>query len=326
MQSRRTADRVPAVPGIIDTIAAGMSAVVAHPFLLAVPALVDLYLWLGVRLSPAALTSALGRLVLQTNAQDKARLVDDLRTMGQTSDLTSTISVLVPSVVAGVDRSRVVSVWTRTTWGPGSWWLVCLLALGLIVVGAAVSMFYRVPLAYAVRGAHGSVGALARATLKAWLRFLALAAVVVALCLLIGGPALIVAGLFQLAGINILPLLTLFVLLPAAWAAIYLYFAIDAIVVSEVGPFRAIYLSFNVVRRNFWPTVGFAFVAFLISTGLSQIWVLFLRTTPGLLFAVLANAFVGTGLTLASMMFYFDRLRRWREPETVERQTVVGNR
>jgi len=311
-QARHHADRAPRVPGIIDTIAAAMSAVVARPILLIIPVLFDLYLWLGVRVSPQALTTALRHVVLETGSGDKTQIADNLRTMGQSSDVTSLVSLLVPSIVAGIDRAKVVQVWARGSYAPGSWWLVCLVALALMLVGAALSMLYRVPMALTVRGVSAPVREIMRATLKAWVRFVALVALVVGLCLLIGGPALIIAGLFELAGVNIVPLLTLFLLLPAAWAAVYLYFAIDAIVVSEVGPLRAIYLSFNVARRNFWQTVGFAFVTILISAGLTQIWILFLRTTPGLLFAILANAFVSTGLAMASMMFYFDRLRRWR--------------
>lgn len=304
------------VPGIIDTIAGAMSLALARPLLLLVPVLVDLYLWLGVRISPEALTDELRRLVLKANSTDSASLADSLHHLGATGDLTSAAAVLVPSAIAGIDREKIDTLWTRTDVIPSTWWLVCLVAIGLMLVGFAISMVYRVPLAMAVRGDARRPMAIALAVAKAWLRFIALAAIVVGLFLLIVGPVVMIGVVFAALGANILPFLTFLLIFPLAWAAIYLYFVIDAIVVSEVGPFRAIYLSFNVVRRNFWPTVGFAVVVLLISTGLSEIWVHFLGTIPGLIFAVLANAFVGTGLALASMMFYYDRLRRWHQDAT----------
>src|SRR5579884_1490483 len=172
-QARHHADRAPRVPGIIDTIAAAMSAVVARPILLIIPVLFDLYLWLGVRVSPQALTTALRHVVLETGSGDKTQIADNLRTMGQSSDVTSLVSLLVPSIVAGIDRAKVVQVWARGSYAPGSWWLVCLVALALMLVGAALSMLYRVPMALTVRGVSAPVREIMRATLKAWVRFVA---------------------------------------------------------------------------------------------------------------------------------------------------------
>ena len=300
------------VPGIVDTIASAMSLVLEYPLLLTIPVLFDLYVWLGVRLSPEALTESLRRLLLRANSADATTVADNLRRFGERSDLTELVGLLLPSLLVGIGDGDLPALWRDATYDPGRWWLVAALTVVLFVLGAGISMLYRVPLAALIRGEPLSIGRVWRATLWAWVRSLGLFFLVIGLGLLVGGPMLVAAAVLQLMGINAVPLLTLALILPAIWAAIYLYFTLDAIVVSEVGPLRAIYLSFNVVRRNFWPTVGFALAVLLISTGLPRVWERLVGNPPGLVLAILANAFIGTGLAVASMMFYHNRLRRWR--------------
>ena len=80
-------------------------------------------------------------------------------------------------------------------------------------------------------------------------------------------PVAIVGVAFVLAGINGFGLLILAVLVPVFGALFYGAFAMDAIFLERVGPMRAIYLSYRVVRRNVWPTAGFIALTILISRG-----------------------------------------------------------
>src|SRR5262249_5089714 len=50
----------------------------------------------------------------------------------------------------------------------------------------------------------------------------------------------------------------------AFWIWVYIGFAREAIVMNGNGPLRAIYTSFNVVRRNFWATLGFLVISWII--------------------------------------------------------------
>lgn len=311
MERRGTAKAVPNAPGIFDTIALGMSVVLAQPLLLLVPVVVDAYLWLGARLSPRALTDALGRWLERTGGEDGRQLGDRLRDLGESSDMTGLLSLFVPSVLSWVDRSEIADVWGGTVVRPSGPWVV-LIGIALLGVSLALGVLFRVPLAFDVRGVRPTVGRIARAAAVAWVRYLGFLLLVAALVALVLGPAVVLSGLLLLVGINIVPLLTLVIVVPALWAMIFLYFAPDAIVVNEVGPIRAGYLSFNVVRRNFWPSVGFIVVVFVISVGLPLVWARFLDNAPGVLLALLGNAFIATGLALAQMRFFYDRLSRWR--------------
>jgi hypothetical protein len=167
-------------------------------------------------------------------------------------------------------------------------------------------------MAMVIRAERRSPAQIARATAIAWLRLLGLFALVIGTIVLVASPILVGAVLFLIAGLDVMPLVGAALVIPATAAAIYLMFTPDAIVLTEVGPLRAAYLSFNVVRRNFWPALGLLGSVLLISEGLSVLWRSQMETPFGLLVGVLGNAFVGAGLALAAMRFYDDRLRQWR--------------
>ena len=105
--------------------------------------------------------------------------------------------------------------------------------------------------------------------------------------------------------------------LSAVVALVFLYFAPAAITVSEVGPLRACYLSFNVVRRNLWPVVGLILSLLLISAGLPSLWLSRADHPIGLLIGAFCNALVSIGLVMASMQFYLDRLGRWQRTKAL---------
>jgi hypothetical protein len=102
------------------------------------------------------------------------------------------------------------------------------------------------------------------------------------------------------------------VMMALFWAWVYLNFANEAIVIGGLNPLRALHASFNIVRRNFWGTVGLLALSFLITTGCAVIWRQLIGTTAGLVIAILGSAYVGCGLQAARMVFFQERLRHWQ--------------
>ena len=96
------------------------------------------------------------------------------------------------------------------------------------------------------------------------------------------------------------------------WVNIYIGFYREAIVIHDQGPLRAIYTSFNVVRRNFWGTLGFLALSLIISLGSGVIWFRLVGSTVGLIVAMIGSAYIGSGLLAARMAFFRERLRRWQ--------------
>lgn len=298
-RAERVAPATPAT-GVIETIADGLSLVLTYPMVAFVPIAIDVALWSGVRLSPESLF----------------RRWSGLRSPAESFGLDSNVLPLaalgVPSLLKTIDHNDVFSAWSGASFAPDSWQLAATTAAALALAATLLSTLFRVPMALAIREDHRSLTQILRATGIAWVRLLGLIALALGAVVLVASPILVGAALFLVAGLNVMPLVGAALVVPATAAAIYLMFTPDAIVLTEVGPLRAAYLSFNVVRRNFWPALGLLGSVLLISEGLSVLWRSQIDTPFGLLVGVLGNAFVGAGLALAAMRFYDDRLRRWR--------------
>jgi hypothetical protein len=292
----------PATPvsGVVETIADGLSLVLTYPLVALLPLAIDLALWSGVRVSPAALLQRWSDLNSTADSLGFERNVLPLAALG------------VPSLLKAVSHDDVYSFWSGTRLQPGSWQLAATTIAGLALASTLLGTMFRIPLALVIRAEHRTPAQIARATTIAWVRLLGLFALVLGTIVLVASPLLVGGAMFLLAGLDIMPLIGAALIIPATAAAIYLMFTPDAIVLTEVGPLRAAYLSFNVVRRNFWPALGLLGSVLLISEGLSVLWKSQMETPFGLLVGVLGNAFVGAGLALAAMRFYDDRLRRWR--------------
>jgi hypothetical protein len=54
--------------------------------------------------------------------------------------------------------------------------------------------------------------------------------------------------------------------------------------------------------------MGLIVLAYLIRWGFAFVWQMFWDTPAGILFDVIANAFLGSGLTAAILVFYADRI------------------
>ena len=292
----------PATPvsGVVETIADGLSLVLSYPLVALLPLAIDLALWSGLRISPESLLRRWSDLSSTADSLGFERNVLPLAALG------------VPSLLKAVSHDDVYSVWSGTRIEPGSWQLAATTIVGLALASTFLGTMFRIPLALVIRAEHRSLAQIARATTIAWVRLLGLFALILGTVVLISSPLLVGGAMFLLAGLDIMPLIGAALIIPATAAAIYLMFTPDAIVLTEVGPLRAAYLSFNVVRRNFWPALGLLGSVLLISEGLSVLWRSQIETPFGLLVGVLGNAFVGAGLALAAMRFYDDRLRRWR--------------
>jgi hypothetical protein len=161
-----------------------------------------------------------------------------------------------------------------------------------------------------------------RLVLAVWLQRLARAtrsifgyvALVLGAALLVGLPILLIAGLLLALNPVLGAFAALLVVIAWFWANIYLGFTLEAIVISGVGPVRALHASFNIVRRNFWSTLLFLLLLLVIAVGTGVIWqaIVASASTVGLIVAIIGSAYICCGLVAARMAFYQERLRRWQ--------------
>jgi hypothetical protein len=150
--------------------------------------------------------------------------------------------------------------------------------------------------------------------LRHWLMMVLYVLLIIAGVIAISIPTLLVAAIFSL----ISPALsTLFaVLLVAAFSVIlfYLYFVTAAIILDNLPVHQAIVRSFVLVRANFWSTLGFVLIYNVITVGFTLLMAQLLTIAPvGALVAIAVNAYIGSGLTMALLVFYRTRLLKYEE-------------
>jgi hypothetical protein len=307
MQQPIATEKRPALPGVIDTIADGFTAVVYQPLFLLPIFMLELYYWLGWSVNPAALGARVSSWLRADNAaaQDLARGAE--RFAGW--DLTEAIAFAVPSLLPDTGGHPVYRRWDRPELVVENALAGGLTLLIVILAGALLFASYAVPIADSATGRARPWRSIPAAVLTAWKRLFGLVLTLAALAALVAAP--LIAGwlLFSSQSVEAAPVLAAIASLVGIAAFIVFWFAPDAIVVAEVGPLIALRLSVAVVRAHPQQTMALVAASSLISLGLGEIWQRLTDTPPGLLLAVIANAFFATGLALASMKFFADRFQ-----------------
>jgi hypothetical protein len=322
--------------GLIDTLSSGFKVVQRRPWLILLPVLLDLWLWLGPRWSIQPLADSLLRLLTPENLPpEMAQMVEPysqlLTAAGANFNLwwlvdsnptwlrTALPGLVEPARLGAAPGIIETPVLALVLWAP----LVLLLgvALGSMFLAAVAS---QLPAQQAgessdtAEPAHGHPGA------AFWLRR--------------GLRTFFLTTLFGLLIIALLLMTTLllsvvltpvFLLAPQAaagagslaalllgWfgvvAYIMLYFVLAAVVSDGVGLWQAMWRSFNVVSRNFWSTLGLLLLVTLIMWGFGLIWQRLVFVSPvGALAVIFGNAVLITGVTAARLIFYQQRRAGW---------------
>uniref|UniRef100_A0A7C1JRW1 Uncharacterized protein n=1 Tax=Caldilinea aerophila TaxID=133453 RepID=A0A7C1JRW1_9CHLR len=284
-----------------------------------IPVALDLVLWMAPRFSVARMAGELAQWyramsTVEGIPPDAALLTqqvaDAIELFGNNFNLLSAVvstSLLhVPSLlVGGTHSSPLPAIEVET---PGEalvfWLLFSLMGLlvGVIYLGLLAR---RLPIG-ALAGA--SVRALAGRMIQHWLQIIAFIALVALLFLAIYLPLSVGIGFLSLFS----PALGSFLAMASgAFSLIiffYLYFATAAIVMDNLSAPVAMKRSVSIVHHHFFPTLGFIALSTLIGLGIS---LLLLELSSLALWAVapaiVLNAYVGTGLAMALLIFYRTR-------------------
>lgn len=301
-------------PGVFETIAGAASTVLVRPLPLLVPLALDLWLWQGVRLSPAVVAAPLGRWIEESRAAVAEAQAGGAEATGVAwpeeigvglADLGDVAGAFVPTLLSFGDRSALPDVWSPPVVTPSAGAVAALVVVLVVVgVGGLMSM-----LALLVRVGRDEPidGRLGRVIALATVRYLGFLAMAAAVCLAVAVPAAIGLGLLGLVAGPAASLLTLAIPPVVFVASLFLAFTGEAMVLAKAGPLRAPLLSARLVRQNFGPALGLLVVVSTFSLGLPLVAGGLVTTVPGLLAAALVAAFVATVLALAKLEFFAAR-------------------
>jgi len=298
-------------PGVIDTLSLGFSLITQQLWVLAIPVALDLYLWLGPRLSPLPLIK---RVSLYLPPAEPTIPWQELLGGFNLFSLLDSAILGVPSLMAGVAAASPLGqmVIEIDDGLPFLGWVLVLLPLGLLL-----GCLYLGLIAQNVR--QKPYHALLHRIWGYWLRVIFLLLIFIGGAMLLGFPLAMGLTLASLLNESLTVILSTLLLALLLWIWFYLFFAIDAIVISDVGPLSAIWNSINVVRRNLWSSLGLIILINVIGMGLSFVWRALGRNPWGLALGILGNAYVGSGLAAASLIFYRDRYTSWLEERSGSR-------
>ena len=305
---------------MIDTLTAGYETINRRLWLVLVPIALDLLFWLGPKLSVVRLAGylPLGNLGL-------GDMVGVGELLGR-ANLLFLIALYVPTVLGKVPYD--VAPPTRglperpiVQFDPVTFAVAVAVLLPLALLVAAFYLGHIGQLVHpatAAAGAQPGAGERLRTLVRNWWRL-----AVVHLAAVVGLAALAVpAGLLVAAGgvwvSRDFGGFLLFVFqVTLLWLGFYFFFALAATILTDGNPLRAALTSVEVVRANFWPAVALVGLILVIETGLPIVWRAlaggsfgFGAWGPwGLIASIVANAYIGTGLAAAGMLFYRDRAR-----------------
>lgn len=301
--------------GVIDSLSAGLNLIAQRAWIVAIPILLDLWYWLGPRLSIAPILTQVKQNFVAAAAasmpdpQVTSMVTDMFDALAQHFNLFSLLSaglMGVPSLVPAGSSAGIIEV--------RNWPALIGLGALLMVAGLAVGCLYLTLIAQGAREDSVDVPGLLRQAGEMWLRVMALALVVLFFFVALVVPFGFLVGLLMLASSGAALFFIGIFQVSLIWLGLYLYFVVYAILINRVGPLRAIWNSANVVARNFWSAVGLVILILVLRNGLSLVWQRLGDLGPaGTVIGIAGNAFVGAGLAAATLLYYRDRYRQWQQ-------------
>jgi len=319
--------------GVIDAIGHGFSLINRHPWLLLIPLLVDLLLWQAPRLSVANLVNRQIDFLFNqpdlpvTLPADSMAMVDSLRGVGANFNLLSLLAGPITRLPSYLARTDVAAAGAMGRLVPiESLQQVFLTAILLIPVGLLIGSLWLALTARAMENEPRRLGDILRRTGWVWLNIglyvLGLVAAVLAASGLFGLVIFVIVALTGTAGLTIASVVWLLMVAAIVWVSIGLSFVVSAIVLDRVNVARATWRSFNVVGRNLPSTLGLLILSLILSEGFVRIWLRLSTNAWGVPIGVLGNAYIGAGLTAATLFFYRARYQQWQRV----RSTVASAR
>lgn len=295
------------LPGIPATIGAGFDLVTRRLWLVALPVALDVFLWLGPRLSFQPLVEQ-----MLTQLPAEAMLVDPRPTLeliaGRTN-LFTYLSVLlagVPALMTGITPEKTPiqpQVLQLSNWGQ---WTALL--IGLTLAGLLLTALYYTLIARAAASPETeSRGSLVSHVLRSFGRLVALAAAFLLILTITILPLTIVAAFVSLLSQTLGTLVLLAVPVVMLWLLLLMSLTPGGMVLNRNSFLRALGESIRLFQLNFVSATGLL----LISFGISRLMeALMLTADDGswlTLASLIGHAFISTSLIAAAFIFYRDR-------------------
>lgn len=295
------------LPGVPATIGAGFDLVTRNLWLVAIPVALDVFLWLGPRLSFRPLIE---ELIVQMPTD--ALLMDprpSLELIADRTNLFTYLSVLlagVPALMTGITPER-TPLATRTleisNWGEWAGGILGLTLLGLLLTAVYYTLIARAAAAPTGSQSRGLVSH----SLRSFGRLLGLAILFIVLLIIIVVPLIIMAAFIGLLSQAAATIVLLAVPVVVLWLLLFLSLTPRGMVINQQPFIPALVDSVRLFRAN----MPHATALMLLTFGISRlVGALMLTADDGswlTLASLIGHAFIMTSLVAAAFIFYRDR-------------------
>ena len=306
-------ETLPPPPGVIGSIRAGFDAVSSHVVLILLPLALDLFLWLGPRLSVGNLYSSILSQWFDLNRQagfpiqNVDVITERVGMLGRINILNwiRTLPIGIPSLLTGIlpdslpwetplGAQRVIQV-------PS-----ILMMLGLLVVFTFVGwvgggLYFRW-VSGTTLGEREPVVDPIRAVVQTFL--LSVLWVVGFMILLV--PVALILTLLTLFSPVLANGAMILILIVSFWLVVPLFFTPHGIFVKKQNAFHSVLSSVKMARFTLPMSSMFVFAVFILSTGLNYLWKVPSSDSWMLVVGIAGHAFITTALLSASFVYYYD--------------------
>jgi len=289
--------------GVLAALAKGFDLVTRNPWILILPIIIDLFLWLGPRMSSASLLSDLfNRADLPEAAAEWAA---QTRELAGALNLFGTVSlpvIGVPALMSGYIPENVPLPSSVIEIGTAGEWIGTVAALA--VAGLMLAAIYYFFISLAARGYKSRTLGLGRSLLTAsviWFRlglFVLIMLVIFALVLL---PAMTLLLLISPSG-NMIA----YALLASLMALVATFFVYSPHAIAMYGRpvLKAMGESLQLVLRNMLQTVNLFLLVVVIGQVTASLWLLADDGSWLTGISVIGHAYVRSSLAAATFIFY----------------------
>lgn len=316
--NRQRLEEFPPPPGVIGSLRAGFDAVSKHVALILLPVVLDVFLWLGPRLSIDGLVNPFFKLMFDearttlTSSAELKRFTDFQSGFGEVIERFNLLSLLgkLQTFPIGISSLLAQTMPVKTPLGsqnvlqvsslPGLIGLMFLLILiGWVLGGLYFRWVSGTALGDAKQEAEISfTRAIIQTLILSIIWFIALMMVLIPVMFILTiltflSPALASGAFFVM-------------LILSFWLIVPLFFTPHGIFVRKQNAFYSIFTSLRMARFTL-PTSGlFVLSVLLLTTGLNYLWSVPPDDSWMMLVGIAGHAFITTALLAASFVYYRD--------------------
>ncbi len=311
-------EELPPPPGVMGPLRHGFNAVSSHVWLILLPLMLDLLLWLGPRLSVGTLVNPFFKLAFSqmrttmTSSSDLQRFAVYQSTFNEMVERFNLLSLIgrLQTFPVGISSLLAQTMPVKTPLGsqdvvqitslPGFLGLAFLFT----VVGWVMGGLY-------FRSVSGiALGDANRVTMIS-LSWAIVQTLILSFLWVVGLIVILIPTMVVLTFLTLLsPLLASGILLIALffsfWLIVPLFFTPHGIFVRRQNAFYSIFTSLKMARFTLPTSALFVLCVFLLTTGLNYLWSVPTGDSWMLLVGIAGHAFITTALLAASFVYYRD--------------------